>query len=828
MEIAILLTSDRIIQYFNKLKFYTYSANQNAMGIRLTNRAILLLFSFIFFHAGINAQPKAFYQKSIPLSFSFGQPGNSNPENLFFSSLAKNLSHGDQPVTIQFKQQVKLFRKESTVSVNLEWSEFSFNCDTAYKGMNLKNEMLPSKMICNVFVLNKKTKSSYPFTYLSHPPAGGKISFIAGTLKEKIKGDYQVDVKDVRPVYTAEQVTALENRIRMIDYYYASGKELEKIIPALKTMKLTDMENFAEQRKKLSQADSVLEMLEEISFSFSLELEKNDPAGVIPRFKTLKELCAARHTELNHIMTELPYQYYLSGLKSAKLGRSAEAKKYFNMSLAVDPAYSPSLLQLALSDKAAGRMTDAEDKAKTILLSQKPDSATAAAARSIIDQKLQRMIGRISDLLHYGKEDDALLKVAEAKAFLNEVPMLNRDRIDNLEMQCYRSCYARMLTNSRAFYAQNLFAKSEKLLRDAVKYQGAHHEFIADAGEAENLLRNVLIRQYNQLVQKGKTELFNKHFDKALTAFDDAIDYQVRNKLTANEDAQALKLRAARSVISDIINKALAASEAKRMGEAKKIAMKALDTARDRDLMNDSDLSPKLKLLRETVFNKECLMAQSNYNEWHKTGKLAESQKDFLGAHLIYSRAQNYFNDYRECSLDAENIEQDQLAIDPAFIYQSMLLEVRVLEDKMNYASAVYKYKEAGKYFSDQRINSFGLQHQHLADFALDNCSDAFLNYLAKYFVEKGEADKSFALYKSLIERKYYVKHSLYNGLNNLGAFIGWRDHLASRSGKPKLLARDYFLGEETSNSSERQLDELKRIYKPFVQGFVRGWKKVR
>jgi|GEM_PF-6627763 len=799
------------------------------MGIRFTAIHAFLFICISAVTTNVLGQQKPFSQKSVPLTFVFSKDDASTPENHLFIEVAKTLKTAGTPsTTLQLRQNINLYRKESTITVAVEWCDFKFSCDTMYRGMNLKNDLLPSKISCNVFVLNRKTSSSYAFNNLAGVPLNGKVSFIAGTLHEKIKSEYRVDVKDVKPAYTAEQLNAFNKRISMIDNYYATETALDKIIPLANDIRMSDVDDLAEQRSKLTKADSLLNIVEEISFSFSLELEKNDPAGMIPKFRQLREICTSKHNELNHLLTELPRQYYLSAMRSIRLGKTSEARKFLNQSLAIDPMHSASLLQLALFDKSSGKLAEAEEKAKTILLYQKPDSATFAVALSIASQKLQRITNRVSELLQSGKETDALAKLSEAKNFLAEIPVLNGDKVKTLEMQCYRSGYSRMLTNARGCYAQNQFDRSEKLLRDAIQYQKVHIEYIADAGEAENLLHNVLIKRYNLMVLTGKTELFNRHFEKALAVFDEAIDYQVKYKLTANEDAAMLKLRAARSVIKDIIGKSLVASEAKRIGEAKKIAVKAFDTARDRDLMEDSDLAPRLKLLRETVFNKECLMAQNNYNEWHKTGKLAESQKDFLGAHTIYARAQNYFNDYRECSLDAENIEQDQSAINPPYIYQSMLLEVRMLEDKMNYASAVYKYKEAGKYFADQDINSFGLVHRHLADFALDNCSDAFLNYLAKYFVEKGEADKSLLLYKSLIDRKYFIKHPLNSGLYSLGSFIGWRDHLAAQTGKPRLLAQNYFLGEETSNASERTLDDLKRMYRPFIQGFVHGWRKVK
>ncbi len=811
-----------IIEYFNS----------HSMVLRLlTKLAILFLFSIVFV-SDSEAQQKPFYQKSKLLTFIYKLSDTAKPESNFyqhFLSALNPLQKTDKTiVTVTLKEWVKLFRKDNMVSVQIEFSDVQICCDSTYHGMNVKNELMPEKILCNVFVLNKKTSSSFPFTNQTQLVMNGKISFTAGTIKGKVKADYQPDVKDVQLLFTDEQMATLDKRLLMIDEYYSTAKELVKMIPLSESITTTDIEKIPEQRTKLAKADSLLNMMEEIPFSFSLELEKNDPAGMVSLFKQLKEICASKHTEMDHLVAELPKRYYDNGMKNVRLGKTSEAKKYFTLSLSLNPDYSQSLLQLALFDKATGKITDAEEKAKTILLKQKPDAVTAAAALSIVDQKLQRLTDRIAELLHTGKETDALAKVSEAEQYLALVPMLKGDKVKDLKLKCYQSGYGRILTASRASLSLNQYDKAEKQVRDAIQYQLAHAEFISSSADANSLLQNILIKRYNLMVQTGKTELLNKHFDKAMQAFDDAIEYQVKYKLTANGDASVLKLRAERSVITDIIQQALAASAARRMGEAKKIAMKAIDTARDRQLENDSDLSPKLRVLRETVFSKECLSAQSNYNEWHKTGKIAEAQKDFMGAHAIYARAQNYFNDYRECSLDAENIDKDLEYINPPFMYQSMMLDIHALEDKQNYVSAVYKYKEATNYYSEQKIPSYGLLHPHLADFAIDNCSDAFINYLTKYFLEKDEADKALLLYKTLVAHKYYAKHTISPGLFNLGESIGWRDHMKETNGKPKDLAKDYVSPNSDAHLSEASINFNDKMYRPFVKGYVHGWKRVK
>ena len=101
--------------------------------------------------------------------------------------------------------------------------------------------------------------------------------------------------------------------------------------------------------------------------------------------------------------------------------------------------------------------------------------------------------------------------------------------------------------------------------------------------------------------------------------------------------------------------------------------------------------------------------------------------------------------------------------------------------------------------------------HQHLADFAIEKGSDNFISFLADYFYQKKEIEKSFNLYKTLAEHQYdikYVKTKLYK----VGFALAKIDKAEGKIEDARELAERYA-------GDDKNLNKFKR-------GYIKGFKK--
>ena len=204
-----------------------------------------------------------------------------------------------------------------------------------------------------------------------------------------------------------------------------------------------------------------------------------------------------------------------------------------------------------------------------------------------------------------------------------------------------------------------------------------------------------------------------------------------------------------------LVNDGLENVRSNQLQNARKIAKEAAEIQNNNGLADDKEVIKSLKSLQDKIFSQQCINAQNAFDNFVNKALQAAAKNEYINADNFYIDAERVMSDNAECALNIGTTKDDHLKLLPAATYQKLIYQTIDLQDNSNYQQAIDKYLEAGKYFINFEIQNFKLEHKDLYNFTVSNGKNGFLAFVAEYYKEKKELDKSLDLYKELIKRNY-------------------------------------------------------------------------
>lgn len=411
------------------------------------------------------------------------------------------------------------------------------------------------------------------------------------------------------------------------------------------------------------------------------------------------------------------------------------------------------------------------------------------------------------------------LDMAEAKGSQAlEVAVANPNYINNdsqarlLLDRIAEARYEQKVAEARSAFSGGDLQNAELLAQEAVSIQEKYAAVLPNKQEASQLLLQIKDAQYKQLVAEGAGLVNQGLFQAGLDKLEAARSIEQSYAVQKDGNLVGLLQQAAKPVILKEIEAAKAKAQANQLQAAREIGQRIVSMQETYGLTQEEEIVNSFQSLRESIFNQECMNAQTEYNAALRKANALVSQKDYVAAEQAFAAALGISNQNQACALDVSAGTAEQKRIQPAAEYQRRKANAMALIDRRNFSNGLKAYEGAGEYYANNGIASFGLSHDRLFDVAMDHNKRDFQFAAARHFANKEEEISSVKLMKSLLS-KGYPKGAMKNLMRQVGGQLATKDFSEDPNRSWKTLALSYTDGNKG----------LKNLYK----GYKKQWKRL-
>ncbi len=737
-----------------------------------------------------------------------GSPASPNA-SVLISKLAEG--NGKTPRStsfrIEFEQVLKVNTREPNFVFEIQSGKLRLNGDIAYRGFDMSEELIPAEL---TFILRlKKPGGSFRDVSLTSAVMNAKPENSSYHQQDSINEFSSYDL--LNHVFRFGNSNEFENKIKIIKNYYRSIAELDGGFQLLQSVNPEITDQFRNNQKNLILAEKQLNETEACHFENILPLLQNDPGRLLSKLNAYRSLLEQKRNIMGQVLSTLHLNFYDRGIYQLKKGNYSRAREFFHWSLEVNPLYSPSLFQLAVIDFRTGDFHETICKADDILYNLPTDPETRSMTFTLLNDVYAGYLDR--GYQHYKKNNlyNALDEYESAKRICHKYTQVRcTEALKNGITLVKKGIYSEYLDEARNFSILNDFDRAESIAKEAVSYQFKNKEEIKDASEAMEVLYGIRQKRYDQLIQKAIRLTDQKMYDAALRSFQAADSLLITHDLAEMKDVRKYTLMAARPRIIELLYEGEYNVTNNNLEKARECYRRSGEVQNKYGLLDDKDIVKHTQTLRKNIFTQQCINVQNYADSCYNKGQSFEADSRYIEANQAYEAGHAYIRLHADCDLGADSLESALLQIRNAVTYLELMNTVKKNQEEGSYQAALENFQKASTYFSEMKVQRFGLEHNpDIFRFIREKGSTGLINYSGDWYREKGELENSLSMYKLLVDRNYDAKF-LSGSLYKLGLRLGQRDKKLNPGSSWKELVKEYTGGDK----------KLKRLAKGYKSGF--------
>lgn len=768
----------------------------------------LLFLVFAMFTASVSSQNTFIKEFRYPQRVTIADGAAASPN---VAPIIKRLAEGNNKpprstsFIIEFDQVIKLNTREPNFVYRIENSKLRLSGDIRYKNFDVSDLLIPAQLKFELRL--KRANGSFRSEYLTVLINGEKPETAGFTNTDSIDKAF-VSFEPVNLVFQFENSNVFENRIKLINDYYASIKELDEGFTILQTVAPENTDAFRQNQKNLVIAENIFNAATSVPFESRLRLAESDPGRYITKKSAYADLLNRKKYEMNLVWSTLHIKFYDRGIYQFKKGNLSRAEELFLWALEVNPGFSPALLQLAEIDFNRGRILEAICKADDILFNMPTDPQTRESTFGLLNEIYTTYLQRGHAEVQKKNYASAIEQYESAARICKKYQEVRCDAQLNEGLSNARTgIYNDMLDEARDFIILNDMERAENSVLEALNYQEKYRTEVRDIIQGTSLLKSVRQKKYDQQIQRGIRFTDQRMYDAALAAFDAADSLLNTYQLTEVKNIGSTILSAARPRAIELLYEGEAFVKNNNLPDARYCYRKSLDLQQKYNLTGEKDLLKHSESLRKSIFTQQCLNVQNEIDNDYNQGQRLEADGNYLEANIAYQHAISVHNANRDCGCQVDSIESSVLAIRPAVTYLELMKSSKESENSGNYQLAIENYEKASGYFAANHIGTYGIDHQpDLYRYIREKGSNGLVNYSGDYYRERGDLDKSLSMYKLLLDR-HYDRKLIDGSLYKLGLKLGQRDKPHNPGSSWKELVEQYVGG-------DKNLKKLRSGYK--------------
>ncbi len=765
----------------------------------------LTLFIFIL-STGVIAQ-------TVTQNITIADGANTSPDaGSIISRLASGNGKGIRSTnfSIRFDQVLKQVSSESKLIYEISGDALKLSGDISYKGIDVSNYLVPDelKFILKLSGTNNYSKEISKTTGIHN----AKPETVQLSIEDSVKGRVSAVIINHQFYFHSSIISEFRNRADYIDNYYNSSTDLGKGIMQLKRIHPEEIDLYKQTAKSLDEATAQLETADKYNFIGSLNLSSKDPAGFKKNRDEFSKILIDKKNLYNKVLTTIHLAFYDRAMGLLQMGNPGLASDYLRSSLEANPEFAPALLQLGIIDLRKQDLHAAEIKAHDVLHNMHPDPDTRRRTFQLLNDIYESHLDIANN--YFTKQN--------YRAALEEYSQANELCRDYEEVKCTtemlngiinskKGIYNSYLNEARKYVQQNNFGPAETSVQKAIEFQNANSTELKDDHEAQELMRAIKQKRYNNSIHSAENYLQQNKHDDALATLDNASALAEQYQLTISPSADSLTKIAAGYKANILIAAAEEDIRNNKLNSAKEDIRTAAEFATKYKLNSVKDINFRLEKVKQSLYTQQCQNAQQRINGFYVNGKAAASQSSYLTAQSEYDKALEVIKENKDCALETDSLFASINYIEPAVTYLSMMNNFNASVKQSAYEISLGLYSKISEHFISKNVNSLGINHETDTYRYLESKADnGLVKFAADKYTSGGEFEKALVLYKLLVNRKY-ERRKVNTSLYNLGLQLGKRDVISNAGGDYKILVKQY-------SSHEKGLKQL-------TKGYKKGWK---
>jgi len=369
--------------------------------------------------------------------------------------------------------------------------------------------------------------------------------------------------------------------------------------------------------------------------------------------------------------------------------------------------------------------------------------------------------------------------------------------------------YIDKINEAEYLYNSNKIQSADIEINDAINYRNSYT--LSKHINEDNIFEKIKQKLYDNAISEGLQFQRNNDFQSSLSRFESATTIEYRFKINPSKYLKTYINQSAKGLILQKISEGENKVSVNNLPSARKFYTDAINLQSMYSLNDDNNITKALNILKDKIFEQECINAQTEFDNLYKNAINYILNKDFLIADETLRNAINEAGKFSYCGIQTTDVEQKRKEIEQAVLYTQKLNDINKQIKNNDFQNAINSYISLSTFYNSQNIVRFGILHIDLYDFILTK-NENFINYTISYYIDNKDFVKSMELLKTLKSKNY-----------NRGL---------TESNQIKLgieLANEDFRKNSSSNYKENILQYTgnDKFYKQFSKYYKKQWKKI-
>ena len=758
----------------------------------------------------VGAQTPVLFSSSDQQSFVVHlQPGNDpahQASNYIIRELARinNKRPARTEYSFTFDVNVQLTRRGNRLVTRVDMENIRFSGDYRYMGFDMSDVLLPyidfklelrqRGMLVTIFEQKAKAlerkNNRLTFEYVDSLPNDNHLRMAFSEMNLHI---------------THINRRGFDSKIALISDYFNTDIMLQDLHARLQSIDVYQLDYISANRQQLQDVQMGLNRIHSRDYFSHLQLLEYDPIGMVPKMNNIMALHQDVTQELNWVTENLHMLYYERGLE--QMPYDAQAALYsFQESLRIMPEFAPAMVDMAkliynMENDPYGAMQWVVQAWRLSFIDPQTRQSLQEFTFLITDDLQEKAQGREIE----GDYQQALENWIQVRDFCASVRVVNcGTRVEDGISRSHRGIYSSMIDDAARMLARGELDQAERQIQKAIGYQRMNSRYISSSGDADALLQDVKDMQYHKMILDGREHLQRHSFAMALNAFERARAIQQDYAVQQDSQLPELIRQSKRPLLLAEIERLSGVLQRNELEQAHNILQSLNDDIQNYDFVADQEIASLMEEYRGQLKDRHCANIQSQVDALLRRADQHIMEGKFLAADERFDEIINLRNENSECALSLQAMERRRAEVLPAINYQQRIIVVEEHIRAERYVPAVDGYNDAGRFFEQNGLQKFRLEHKSIQEFS-KAYHPGFVLHLANLFAHRGEASIALDLIYHL-ESVGFSPRQMRDVQELTGRVLARADAAENPKWKPRQKAREYTQG-------NRSLRFMRRAY---------------
>ena len=347
--------------------------------------------------------------------------------------------------------------------------------------------------------------------------------------------------------------------------------------------------------------------------------------------------------------------------------------------------------------------------------------------------------------------------------------------------------YVSILQNASLYIQSNEPDKAEDAVAKAKAYQQDNQTEIPNPLSTDSLTAQIKKQRYDKYISDGISYIKYGNGKKALSNLETAKLLEKIYPFKTNQQLDSLIKNASALYILNYLEKGRVKIWGNELHKARDILDSAKIISKKYSLSEDTTISKAMFDLKIRIANQQCKNAREAFSEYYSKAYMDIAIKKYSSADDLFSKCLKTAEENGDCKIQDSMARTSKRKYILAAIYQKKFEESEDLANNSKYYDAIGKYIECEKYFFENNIQQYGLEHIPLNDYLASQNDNTYIYICANYYIDKNNFDNAF-LFMEVLRKRNYPESLTADLQEMLAQKLAQSNYTADKKQKPPVL----------------------------------------